>query len=123
MSALRERLKRPETYLIALLILTTLAIFDSCRSPADQITARGYISAVYVYQAIGRPLLKGHIQCRYQPTCSDYSITAVQTHGIRQGLVLTVKRINSCTKEVPLGTIDPVPISPSLSRGESYERR
>ncbi|MBI2477276.1 MAG: membrane protein insertion efficiency factor YidD, partial [Planctomycetia bacterium] len=61
------------------------------------------------YQTWGRPLLTGHVQCRYRPSCSEYSIEAVQTHGIRHGLVLTWKRVSSCQTTVPHGTYDPVP--------------
>lgn len=111
-SALRKSLKRPETYLILLFALITFAVVDSYRKPANQVTARFYIGGVHVYQATGRPLLKGRIQCRYQPTCSDYSIAAVQNHGIRYGLVLTFKRIDSCRTDVPLGTYDPAPPAP-----------
>ncbi|MCI0391172.1 MAG: membrane protein insertion efficiency factor YidD [Acidobacteria bacterium] len=112
MSTLRKYLKRPETYLAALSILIALGILDSFRKPADQVTARAYIGAVHVYQAVGRPLLKGRIQCRYLPTCSDYSIEAVRKHGVRRGLMLTVNRIDSCTTAVKMGTPDPVPINP-----------
>jgi putative membrane protein insertion efficiency factor len=61
---------------------------------------------------VGRPLLKDRVRCRYQPTCSDYSVEAVEKHGIRRGLVLTVRRINSCQTSVPMGTHDPVPAAP-----------
>lgn len=108
-SALRKSLKRPETYLALLVILVASTVADSYRRPADQITARLYVAGVHVYQVVGRPLLKGHIECRYRPTCSDYSIEAVRTHGIRRGLVLTAHRINSCQTTVPRGTPDPVP--------------
>ena len=109
MSTLRKYLKRPETYLATLFLLFVLGLLDSYRKPADQVTVRAYVGIVHLYQVVGRPLLKGHIQCRYQPTCSDYSIEAVKTHGIRRGLLLTVKRINSCQTSVPPGTPDPVP--------------
>jgi len=112
MPTLRKYLKRPETYLAALFTLIALGLLDSFRRPERQVTARAYIGAVRVYQAIGRPLLKGRIQCRYQPTCSDYSIDAVRMHGIRPGLALTVKRINSCDTSVPLGTRAPSPVNP-----------
>lgn len=108
-SALRKRLKRPETYLAAFFVLIALAAVDSCREPADQVTARLYIGGVHTYQIVGRPLLEGRIQCRYQPTCSDYSIEAVRLYGIRYGLRLTVRRIDSCKTEVSRGTLDPVP--------------
>ncbi len=112
MSSLRQRLKRPETYLITLFLLLILAVLDSFRDPAQQITGQFYVGGVRVYQFIGRPLLKGYIQCRYQPTCSDYSIEAVQKHGIRTGVRLTVRRINACQTTVPMGTLNPVPSLP-----------
>jgi len=54
-------------------------------------------------------LLRGHIQCRYRPSCSEYSIHAVEQFGIWQGLGMTVFRLSRCTASVPLGTYDPVP--------------
>jgi uncharacterized protein len=117
MSVLRQRLKRPETYIVVLAILMGLAWLDSSRTPPAQVTGRLYIHAVHLYQIIGRPLLKGHIQCRYRPTCSEYSIDAVRVWGIRRGLLLTVKRLHSCTTEVPMGTLDPV--SPASSKGNA----
>lgn len=112
MPTLRKYLKRPETYLAALFILIVLGVLDSFRQPDDQVTARIYVGAVHLYQAVGRPLLEERIQCRYRPTCSEYSIEAVKRHGIRRGLALTVKRLNSCTTAVSLGTLDPVPVDP-----------
>jgi uncharacterized protein len=46
--------------------------------------------------------------CRYLPTCSDYAMEAVATHGVARGLALAGKRILSCH---PLGGsgFDPVP--------------
>ena len=108
MSPLRQPLKRPETYLALLALLVMLVVLDSYRPPRHQVCARMYVSAVHGYQVLGRPLLKGHIQCRYRPTCSEYSIAAVEDYGIRKGLVLTVERINACTAKVPMGTFDPV---------------
>ena len=107
-STLRQSLKRPETYLIALATVIVLVMLDSFRSPANQITTDFYVRGVRLYQAIGRPVLKGRIQCRYNPTCSEYSIQAVRKYGIRHGLVLTVNRINSCTTNVAFGTPDPL---------------
>lgn len=109
MSPLRQRLKRPQTYLAILFIAAGLAVLDSYRSPASQITGHLYVNGVRFYQTLGRPLLNGHIRCRYSPTCSVYSIEAVREYGIRRGLVLTVARLKSCTKNVPMGTRDPLP--------------
>jgi putative membrane protein insertion efficiency factor len=109
MSTLRKRLKRPGTYLLLLILMLVLASLDSLRAPERQITARLYIGAVHGYQHYGRPLSKKYIRCRYNPTCSEYSLEAVRKYGIRRGLVLTATRIISCTSAVPFGTLDPVP--------------
>ena len=34
--------------------------------------------------------------CRYQPTCSHYSIEALEKHGLFFGSYLAVRRILSC---------------------------
>lgn len=46
--------------------------------------------------------------CRFQPSCSNYSIEAFQTHGAFVGLWLTVRRLSRCQ---PWGSsgFDPVP--------------
>ena len=116
MSPLRQRLKRPETYLAILVAAILLLVLDSLRRPAGQVTVPIYVSGVRLYQALGRPLLKGCIRCRYQPTCSEYSIAAVREYGIGRGLLLTAKRINSCTTRVPLGTPDPVTSTSNFGR-------
>ena len=109
MSTLQKPLKNPRTWLLLFFGLVVLGLLDSFRSPGDQVTAHIYVGMVHLYQAWGRPLLRGHVQCRYCPSCSEYSIEAVQRHGIRRGLVLTVSRLSSCRGTVPLGTSDPVP--------------
>lgn len=109
MPTLRKSLKLPQTYLVLFLCFVGLTIGDTFRKPERQLTARLYIAGVHLYQVGGRPLLEGHIQCRYKPACSDYSIEAVRKFGIRRGLVMTERRIESCQTTVPLGTQDPVP--------------
>jgi uncharacterized protein len=47
-------------------------------------------------------------QCRFTPTCSQYAIDALQTHGSAKGLQLTVKRIMRC-HPWHVGGHDPVP--------------
>ena len=64
------------------------------------------ILLIKFYQKIISPLTPA--TCRFQPTCSQYSIEALQKHGIFYGLFLMSKRILSCH---PLGKsgYDPVP--------------
>jgi len=47
-------------------------------------------------------------QCRYQPTCSHYSIEALQEHGLFVGGILALRRILSCHPWGGSG-YDPVP--------------
>jgi len=113
MPALPRRLKRVRTWLLLLGATVLLMVLDSFRAPESQLTARAYIGAVRVYQNLGRPVLRGHVVCRFSPSCSDYSIEAVQRYGIRRGLVLTFDRLSRCNHGTPLGTYDPVPLGMS----------
>lgn len=36
------------------------------------------------------------MNCRYQPTCSAYSLEALEKHGAIKGSYLTVRRIMRC---------------------------
>jgi putative membrane protein insertion efficiency factor len=46
--------------------------------------------------------------CRFVPTCSQYAVVAVERHGLRRGLRLTLGRLGRCRPGGPFGS-DPVP--------------
>ena len=46
--------------------------------------------------------------CRFEPTCSQYSLIAFERYGFKKGLVLTLKRLSKCRPGGPHG-YDPVP--------------
>jgi len=46
--------------------------------------------------------------CRFYPSCSSYSIEAIERHGCIKGLMLSIKRICKCHPFNP-GGIDHVP--------------
>lgn len=58
------------------------------------------------YQVALSPLLGGN--CRFEPSCSNYMIEALQVHGALKGFLLGVWRILRCH---PFGAqgYDPVP--------------
>jgi len=66
----------------------------------------GIIFMIKVYQRVISPWTPA--SCRYTPTCSAYSIEALQKHGLWKGFVLTIKRISSCHPWGGNG-YDPVP--------------
>ncbi len=109
MPPLWKFLKRPHPWLAAVVAFSVLALVDTHRDPSRQLTGRAWIASVRVYQRFASPQLAAHIRCRYQPTCSEYSIGAVARHGIAAGLLMTWRRVRSCTESVPFGTADPVP--------------
>ena len=65
-----------------------------------------FIWLVRVYQRYLSPLTPP--SCRYTPTCSQYTIEALQKHGLFKGGWLAVKRIASCNPWGGSG-YDPVP--------------
>ena len=58
------------------------------------------------YQLFISPILGSN--CRFQPTCSQYSYDAIQAHGFFKGLSLSLKRIGKCHPWHD-GGFDPVP--------------
>ena len=52
------------------------------------------INFIKLYKFLISPLLGNN--CRYLPTCSEYSIDAIKTYGPIKGLLLSLKRIFSC---------------------------
>ena len=52
------------------------------------------IKVIKGYQFAISPLLGN--SCRYLPTCSEYTIEALETFGFFKGLYLSLKRILSC---------------------------
>lgn len=117
MSPLRKLLSRPDTFLIGIAVVGGLAVADTYRAPDGQVTAQVWVAGVHAYQKVGRPLLEGRIWCRYEPTCSEYSVEAVRRFGFRKGLEMSARRLNSCRADVPLGTHDPVPARPAPKQG------
>lgn len=55
---------------------------------------RAMILLVRLYQLVLSPHIGG--ACRFQPTCSAYSIAAFERYGAIRGLILTVYRIGRC---------------------------
>ena len=52
------------------------------------------VALVRVYQKVISPLLAP--RCRFVPSCSEYAIQAVETHGVVRGSYLAVRRLLRC---------------------------
>ena len=63
------------------------------------------IKTIRLYQLILSPLLGSN--CRFEPTCSQYFIEAVEINGALKGSVIGIKRLLKCHPWHP-GGFDPV---------------
>ena len=64
------------------------------------------IGLVKLYRVAISPWLG--MNCRFQPTCSEYAIEALRRHGVFKGAWLAAKRIGRCHPWGGSG-YDPVP--------------
>ena len=83
------------------------------------------IALIRCYQAMIRPHLIG--TCKFCPTCSDYAIESLRTHGLFLGFSLSIRRLLRCHPFSP-GGLDPVPsrfravVHPSRERKRPVRR-
>jgi uncharacterized protein len=61
---------------------------------------------IRAYQRLVSPLLGP--RCRFHPSCSQYALEAIDTHGAVRGVWLALRRLLRCHPLHP-GGYDPVP--------------
>jgi len=64
------------------------------------------IGTVRLYKTYVSPFLPS--ACRFQPTCSEYAMEALEKHGSIRGTGLTIYRLLRC-QPFSKGGYDPVP--------------
>ena len=64
------------------------------------------LKAIAFYQRRISPLFGP--KCRYYPSCSAYTVTAIERYGLFKGSLLGIRRILRCNILFP-GGYDPVP--------------
>ena len=77
---------------------------------ARGIAVAALVAPIRFYRAFVSPLFPP--ACRFQPTCSQYAIQAIETHGAWRGLGLALRRLSRCHPISWLGGssgFDPVP--------------
>ena len=73
---------------------------------ASDLPATVLAGAVRAYQLTLRGVIGSH--CRFEPSCSHYTIAALHTHGALRGTALAARRVLRCNPWHP-GGYDPVP--------------
>jgi hypothetical protein len=64
------------------------------------------MALIRVYQLALSPYIGG--QCRFQPSCSEYTLEALRVHGVAVGARLGLGRLLRCHPFCQ-GGVDPVP--------------
>jgi len=72
---------------------------------------------IRLYQLTVSPLLPP--RCRYLPSCSDYALEALSSHGMARGLWLALRRLARCH---PWGGSGYDPVPPSAHRAGAAPR-
>jgi len=75
------------------------------------------IAILRLYRLTLSPMIGQH--CRFHPSCSNYAIEALQTHGSLRGLWLGARRLGRCHPWHP-GGYDPVPPAQAKCTGHKY---
>lgn len=73
---------------------------------AGRVPARILLALLKIYQVALSPFFAG--SCRFLPSCSQYAVKAVESHGAVRGAWLSVRRLARCHPLCP-GGHDPVP--------------
>ncbi len=74
-------------------------------TPAGTLPARALMVPIRAWRLISRYLPP---RCRFYPSCSQYALEALATHGARRGSWLAVRRVGRCHPWHE-GGLDPVP--------------
>jgi putative membrane protein insertion efficiency factor len=69
---------------------------------------KAMILMIRFYQQFLSPLKPQAYRCRYYPSCSQYTIEALNRFGVGKGVVLGISRLLSC-HPWRQGAVDPVP--------------
>lgn len=55
------------------------------------------LKIIVFYKKLISPILKNMgIECKYYPTCSDYTRMAIEKYGCIKGMILGLKRVLKC---------------------------
>lgn len=65
-----------------------------------------FLTLIRFYQKFISPLMGSN--CRFYPSCSNYTYQAIERHGALRGSWMGIKRISRCHPWNP-GGFDPVP--------------
>ena len=85
-----------------------------------ELAKSGIIRMIKGYQYFLSPFFGQH--CRFHPTCSNYAIGAIESHGLLRGGTLALRRLGRC-HPLSAGGLDPVPVVSEKNCAPTNEHR
>jgi len=90
---------------------------DAPMGAKGSLGSRSMVGAITLYQR----LTSGRISpCRFYPSCSNYAVEAIESHGVVKGSLLALRRLSRCRPLGPHG-VDLVPV-PTPKKARSSQR-
>ena len=84
-----------------------MAIYTKISTVFRKLAVIPFILIIKFYRYCVSPFIP--VRCRYYPTCSEYALEALKTHGILKGLYLSICRIIRCNPLSKRDYFDPFP--------------
>ena len=91
-----------------------MAIYRKISSIFRSVAILPFLGIINFYRYCISPFIPA--RCRYYPTCSEYAIEALKTHGILKGLCLSIRRLSRCHPLCKRDYFDPVPSKKGLDK-------
>ena len=79
-----------------------------CAGEPTAVPRQSWIEKAILFYQHGISPLKAGPSCRFEPTCSNYALTAVRRYGVLRGVLMAAIRLSKCGPWHP-GGWDPVP--------------
>ena len=103
---MERRQVRRAALIAAFLTLVAVATWKANGSESGSFGQHAALAAIDQYRARVSPLLRGHVVCRFTPTCSTYGRESIRRYGLLRGGARTIWRIGRCGPWTPMGTVD-----------------
>lgn len=81
----------------------------------------GFIALIQLYSFLISPILGKN--CRFYPTCSQYTQKSIEKHGVLKGIILGIRRISKCHPWHHGKFDDPVPDAIAWRAVLGYKKR
>ena len=98
--------------------ISKIKLHDKNKNPPYyNILAWVMLGVIHAYRLVLSPYMGK--QCKFQPTCSQYGLDSIQTHGAIKGGLLTLWRIVRCNPWTKGGYDPTPPKNPHSNKGQS----